>query len=186
MIERTVRNNEGTPMDALAKVNRARAKSGVEEAARSTVYRFIAGATHVRGKKGTRGREPTLTRADVRTLDQTRKRLLKEADSERRITWETIQEEAGLGDRCCSKTVHKRLRSEGVRFRPPRSKVQLTEDDAKKRLKVAKEWVKFPATFWSKKVHAYVDNKAWPLPLSPKQKKTVAAIAGDGASPQKL
>lgn len=36
---------------------------------------------------------------------------------------------------------------------------------------MAKKWAKFPSNFWSAKVHAYVDNKAWPLPLTPSQKK---------------
>ena len=38
------------------------------------------------------------------------------------------------------------------------------------RLRVAKSWVKRPAAFWTAGMHAYVDNKAFPLPLTPAQK----------------
>ena len=67
-----------------------------------------------------------------------------------------------------------------MRFRAPRHKVYLTAEDAKKRLKVAKEWIKRPASFWKTGVHAYVDNKAFPLPLTPAQKAKLqkAAVTG--------
>ena len=82
---------------------------------------------------------------DCQHLDRARKRLLKRADSQRPVTYQTIQEEAGLQGKCCSRTVQDALRGIGVRFRAPRHKVYLTAEDAKKRLKVAKEWIKRPA-----------------------------------------
>ena len=171
VIERTVRNDQGTAMDAFSKINSTRAKNGIEAVTKCTVYRFIKGKTHVRGRSETRGRAKVLSKGDIRHLDKVRKGLLKEVDSERRVTWNTIQAKAGLGAKCCNKVVQQALRSEGVRFRAPRAKILLTEDDAKQRLKVARTWVKFPTSFWTQEVHAYVDNKAWPLPLSPAQKK---------------
>ena len=56
---------------------------------------------------------------------------------------------------------------------------------------VAKSWIKRPASFWTAGVHAYVDNRAFPLPLTPKQKAKLqkAAVirhlrkASEGLSP---
>ena len=71
----------------------------------------------------------------------------------------------------CQRTVRDRLHQAGVCWRPPREKIYLSEVDVKKRLRMAQEWVRYPKSFWSKKVHAYVDNKTFPLPLTPAQKK---------------
>ena len=159
-------------MDALKVVNRAREKKGVDKLNKSTIYRFMKGGTHKRGKKETRGgSNKALTKKDVDHLDKVRKRLLKSVDSTRRVTYQDIHEAAGLEDTCCPRVAQDALRARGVRFRAPRRKVCLTDEDAKARLKVAKEWVKRPKSFWEESVHAYVDNKAWPLPLTKQQKE---------------
>ena len=159
-----------TVKEVIAGINRGRKRQDIEEVTRSTVYRFIKGDTHGRGVPERRGRPPLLAQKDVARLDQARKRLLKKADSESTVTYKDINEEAGLEDKCSDRTVRKALHGIGVRFRAPRHKVLLTTEDAKERLKVAKHWVKRPASFWSTGVHAYVDNKAFPLPLTRAQK----------------
>ena len=159
-----------SPVDVITKLNKKRVDKGVEPAARCTIYRFIAGSTHRRNTPESRGRHATVSRKDISNLDQVRKRLLKRAGGERTVTYDEIQREAGMQDCCCSRTMQDALRSRGVRFRAPRQKVYLTKEDAKQRLIVAKRWVKRPAAFWTDSVHAYVDNKAFPLPLTPKQK----------------
>ena len=71
---------KGTDVIKLLNKNRkARRQSFVEK---STVYRFIRGETHVRGVPETRGRHKVLSRSDIRKLQQARRRLLREADSE--------------------------------------------------------------------------------------------------------
>ena len=146
--------------------------SGIEPVASSTVYRFIHGHTHARGATERRGRRAVLSKKDVSKLDKACKRLLKRSDSYRPVTYEAIQEEAGLQGKCCSRTAQDALRGIGVRFRAPRHKVYLTAEDAKKRLQVAKEWIKRPAAFWKTAVHAYADNKAFPLPLTPRKRRS--------------
>ena len=169
-IDKVLRSGKGGPMDALRKINNARALKNIEEVVKSTIYRFVKGNTHKRGKKEIRGKQKLLRKADIARLERVRKRLLKVADSTRRVTYKEIQEQAGLKGKCSERVVQDALRAQGVRFRAPRRKVYLTEDDAKGRLKLAKMWVKRPASFWSDNVHAYVDNKAWPLPLTPAQR----------------
>ena len=62
------------------------------------------------------------------------------------------------------------LRALGVCYRPPRSKVYVSDNDAKMRLEMAKVWARRPASYWSTSIHAYVDNKALPVPLNAKQR----------------
>ena len=156
--------------EATAQINKQRTRKGIEPVASCTVYRFTRGATHKRGAPERRGRHVVLSRKDISDLDKARKRLLKRADGQHTVTYQSIQEEAGLQDKCCSRTAQNALREIGVRFRAPRRKVHLTAEDARQRLKVAKSWVKRPTSFWTTGVHAYVDNKAFPLPLTPAQK----------------
>ena len=65
LIDREVRS-KAPPTKALRAVNAARKKRGIEEAAKQTVYRYINGQTHRRGRAETRGRKKALTKADVR------------------------------------------------------------------------------------------------------------------------
>ena len=97
----------------------------------------------MRGRKEKRGRSRSLSRGDVRKLMQTRRRLIKAADNEYRVTYEDIIDAASLESEPCVRTVADALRKEGVRFRTPRKKVQLSALDAKLRLKVAKKWIKY-------------------------------------------
>ena len=167
----------GTPADAATQINKARLPKGIDAVSLSTVYRFLRGSTHQRGAPERRGRRHALAQKDIASLDRARKRLLKRADGKRLVTYDAIQEEAGLLGRCCSRTAQDALRKLGVRFRAPRRKVLLTAEDAKHRLKVARSWVKRPSSFWAKQVHAYVDNKAFPLPLTPAQKSRLQKTA---------
>ena len=170
LVDKVLRQDKGGPLDALRKINAARAKRKIAELNKSSIYRFVSGTTHARGRSETRGRKRALSKKDVSKLDKTRKRLLKEADGAYRVTYKDIQTEADLDDACGSRAVQEAFRAQGVRFRPPRRKVCLAEKDAKERLRVAKEWVKRPKAFWAKQVHAYVDNKAFPMPLTPAQR----------------
>ena len=166
----TLLRSKTSPTDALAKINKSRVNKGIAETTLSTISRFFSGVTHKRGRSERRGRPSSLTKSDISTLDKARMKLLKQADGRRPVTYNDIQEEAGFQGSCSSRTVQDALRGIGVRMRAPRRKVFLTAEDAKRRLKVAKAWVKRPAQFWSTGIHAYVDNKSFPLPLTPAQK----------------
>lgn len=104
-------------------------------------------------------------------MTRARRKLLKQADSETRVTYEDIFAAAGLEDNASSRTMQDPLRAKGVRFRPPRKKVQVKAGGAKLRLQVAKEWVKRPVGYWTDNVHAYIDNKQPLLPLTPAQRR---------------
>ena len=171
LVDKVLRRDKGCPMDGLREINKRRRRSGADELGKWALYRYIKGATHVRGAAERRGRKRVLEKVEVNKLEQARKRLLKAADGTTRVTYADIHAEAGLQDTCGQRVVADALRAKGVRFRAPRRKVCISQEDAKERLRVGKIWVKRPASFWAKHVHAYVDNKAFPLPLTPAQRK---------------
>ena len=157
MIDEVVRVRKGSGSYALNIVNQRRASREEQVVHASTIHRYLSGTTRQRGRKEARGRKPELTRKDKLKLEQARKRLLKKADSELRVTHGAIQSEAGLDD--VSQRTCERALASGVRFRKPREKIQLSDKDAKERLRVAREWVRHPRTYWADSIRAYVDNK---------------------------
>ena len=170
LVDKMLRQGKGDAMDALRTINAKRRRGGVAELGKTAVYRYVNGVTHRRQVSEKRGRKRTLEEKDVAKLDRVRKRLLKAADGAHRVTYEDVHRESGFKGICCQRVVEDSLRSKGIRFRAPRRKVGISELDAKTRLKVAKAWVRRPSSFWSTNVHAYVDNKAFPLPLTPAQR----------------
>ena len=152
----------------LALLNSTREARGETPIEKSTVDRFIRGETHVRGAPEMRGRPNQLTRQDIRKLQQARRRLIRNADSEEQVTWQDVLDEAALEATPSLRVVQDALRNEGVRFRPPRKKIALTSEDAKKRYREALVLRKKPVSFWLG-MHGYFDNKAFPLPLTPAQ-----------------
>lgn len=149
-------------------LNKNREGRGDTPVEKSTVYRFLRGETHVRGAPETRGRPNILTRQDIRKLQQARRRLIRNADSEERVTWQDVLDEADLDSAPSLRLVEETLRNEAVRFRPPRKKIALKSEDAKKRYRVAVEWKKKRKSYWLG-MHGYYDNKNFPLPLKPAQ-----------------
>ena len=109
-IDAIVRGKKLTATDALAETNRARKRRGVEPIALSAVSRYRGGQTHRRDAEEARGRPVALTRAQIRVANLARKRLVKQADNERRVTWDMVIEEAGLGDAACRRVICDTLR----------------------------------------------------------------------------
>ena len=169
-VDTMLRQEKASVKDAWKRICADRVAKKIQPVHISNVYRFANGLTHKRASVETRGRKRALSGSDIRKLDQARRKLLKRADSEYRVTYEDISEESGVGQKATVRTQAKALRDLGVRFRKPREKVCISAEDAKKRLCTAKVWSSFPKSFWLSKVHAYVDNKAFPMPLNPKQR----------------
>ena len=180
LINRMVRSERKSPSEAWkalqkrrqarkGKRKRVKGKTG-DGPSKQAVYDYVHGKTHRQGAKETRGRRTTLTKADVRKLLQVRKRLIKQAKGGKRIRYCDVFEEAALETQVSPRTMENIMRQQGVRFRPSRAKVYLSEKDAKTRLVMMQKWIKKPAKFWTHEVHAFMDNKGWPLPLTPKQR----------------
>ena len=166
-----IKRDRKPPMEAFKALVKQREDHGESAPNKSTFYRYLNGQTHAPLKQETRGRHKLLRKADVRKLQQSRRRLAKAADSEKRITYEDILEEAGLDSDPSLKTAANAMREQGIKFRPPRRKIALTKKDANKRKRVALDWKKKRKSFWSTKVHGYRDEKAFAMPLTPEQRK---------------
>ena len=136
----------------------------------TTVYAFCNGETHPRQRVETRGRDDALTKGDVRSLMQARRRLIQKRSSQRRVTYAEVIEEAALEKDVSQRTVEDALREQGIRYRPARKKIYLSDKDAKARVNLLSRWVKKPKKFWSTCVHAYIDAKAWPAPSTAAQR----------------
>ena len=173
-IDKYVRCEGKSPVKALEAINKMRNKNGIDPANKTTVYRYIKGDTHRRGGGEKRGRTKSLSKTEEILLVKTRKRLVQAADGQRRVTHAEVHKEAGLHKKVCQRVAEEALRSRGVRFRRPREKIYITEEDAKIRKKICEVWRKKPKSFWDgssdKSVKAYMDNKAWPMPLTPAQR----------------
>ena len=180
LIDKMVRQEQKSGKAAFGEINRRRMRKGIEVVDKSAVYRFIGGETHRRGVEETRGRKKALSKEDGRALEKARIKLIKKAKGEKRVTHAQVHEAAGLQNKVCQRVAEEHLRDQGVRYRKPREKIYITETDAKQRLKVCKEWIKKNRTFWSSKVHAYVDNKTFPLPLTAKQRRRRTGAEGPG------
>ena len=161
---------KGSATDALRSVNKERHKHGIRPLGKWCVHRYATGLTHKLGSVEKRERRPSLAKRDARKLDSTRRRLIRQANGQRRVTYKDIVEAASLGRPVCERVCADALRNQGMAFRTPRTKIYVADEDAKVRLDTAKAWVKRPGKYWSDNVHAYVDNKAFPIPRTQKQR----------------
>lgn len=137
--------------------------------------RYLHGETHARGRSETRGAKRKLTNRDKRRLRTSRTRLIKKFNSEYRVTYQMIIEDAekkgSLQGNPCQRVVEDFFRNdENVRFRKPREKIYIAEEDAVKRMDKGNEWKGKSAEFWKCKV-AYHDTKKFPLSLTPAQRR---------------
>ncbi len=172
MIDDVTRRQKRSGADACRAVNALRARKQLDAVSVTAVHNYINGATHARGRADRRGQgQRLLTTVHIRKLAAARRRLIKKVDGARRVTYADVIAEAKLDVSCCQRTVMDAMRDEGIAYRPARAKVQITEEDAKKRLEFAEEWRVKPPSPWTNSVHGFLDCKAWPAPLTPEQRK---------------
>ena len=138
LIDRVVRKQKGTAKEAFQKINAERRKQRpkVKPITYPAVTKYVNGKTHVRGAAETRGAKKKLSSNDVKHLLATRRKLIQEADNQQRVTYEDIVEAADLDGSPGLRTCQDAMREAGVSFKPPRKKIQISEDDAANRLKV--------------------------------------------------
>ena len=102
-IDSWMREDKASPAQAWHDVNARRQVQGIAPVHKSTVHRYAKGATHAMGAAESRGRPKSLSRADVRKLDLARRRLVKKANNEARITYAEVIEEAALKSAPCQR-----------------------------------------------------------------------------------
>ena len=147
----------GTPMDALAAVTKARRERGQPSISKSAIYRFLNCDTHSATRVvDARGQPCRLTKLAKLRLRQARTRLIKTPDGEYKVTYRDVIEASSVPDMPCQRVVEDFFRAEGVPFRVPRKKICISEKDAKARLETCREWSKHRASFWTDSAHCYV------------------------------
>ncbi len=180
-IDKMVRSEKGAPIDAWRALKAARGKVRIggrklKGPSMQAVYNCVHGVTHRTGATEARGREKILTKADIRKAMQAGVRLIQQARGERRVVYSDIIAEAMLGKEVSQATVERACRATSrVRYMPVRAKVYLTARDAKVRRACAHNMVKRNTSYWPNHVHAFMDNKAWPIPLTAIQRARYSA-----------
>ena len=83
-IDNIVRTKQMSAIEALRQISTARKRNTVREVEKSSVDRYVRGLTHKPHVPEKRGRKRSLSKKDVRSLDQARRRLIKRAENEER------------------------------------------------------------------------------------------------------
>ena len=120
LIAKVVARSGATASDALRAANDLRVRRGLPELHRSSVHRFIHGLTHRRSKPERRGRPCSLTKRDLKKFETSRRKLIRKAKGQRYVSYKDIAHDAGIHNKSCLRTLQKRVRAGGVRFRLPR------------------------------------------------------------------
>ena len=105
LVDKITRRDEGSPMDAVRAIGRARERRGEAPVHKTAVYRYFKGSIHRRAKKERRGRARLLNTADVKRLGSARRRLISEADNEWQVTHADAAREAGYDGHACSRVL---------------------------------------------------------------------------------
>ncbi|CAJ1406203.1 unnamed protein product [Effrenium voratum] len=122
----------------------------------STIVRHFQRLSRGRAaKRQPTGRPPSLTQRQVDQVVSTTQRLVKEAKAQWQVTAAMVRQALRLK---CS-VLHER----GITFRPMRQKPLRTTADEHTRLEWGKKYAPKRASFWSERVHAYLDNKFFPV-----------------------
>ena len=105
LVDKITRRDEGSPMDAVRAIGRARERRGEAPVHKTAVYRYFKGSIHRRAKKERRGRPRLLNTADVKRLGWARRRLISEADNEWQVTHAGVAREAGYDGHACGRVL---------------------------------------------------------------------------------
>jgi hypothetical protein len=148
-----------------------RARRGEELPDITAIRRFLAGTTHKRGAKETRGRKRTYSPANVRTMNKVRKDLYMKGKKKVEVHWQDVITKARVPQAHPS-TAAKAFKREGldVRARHPREKPSKDEKAEEERMVVAGGCRYRPETFFTEEVDGFFDNKRWDVPTYTKAK----------------
>ena len=118
LIDKMVRSQGKMPLEAWNALKKARAKkTGSQKCgpSKQSVYDYVHGHTHRCDKKETRGRGKNLTGADVLKVLQARRRLIRQADNNKRVCYNDIIAAAILGKHVSERTVADSMRARGCK-----------------------------------------------------------------------
>ncbi|MBN70118.1 MAG: hypothetical protein CME32_12675 [Gimesia sp.] len=137
----------------------------------TTVRRFVKGKTHKRSATETRGRKPSLTKTNLKTMDRTRDKLITKADCEREISWDEVVRKSRVPTVDRTTAANHMKKEFGVQAMRPRAKLTRNDIDEAERKRICNRLRKLPRSYWTSTIHLTMDNKRWPFPVSLRGKK---------------
>ena len=110
------------------------------------------------------GQPPALTEKQKDRVVLTMEKMVAAADSKYQVTAGMVR--CALKLQCSDRVVLDTLHSRGVNFHPMREKPVRTEADETARYQFGKKYAPKPKVFWRGNVHAFLDNKVFPVYLT--------------------
>ena len=170
------------PKAIVARIQANRARMELSGPSSSTVYKFLAGQTHNRGRSETRGRDSKMPEGLVRVANAQRLKLIKEAKNQYQVTWEDVHKATkkalrarGVTRGTCMPSLdwfQRIMRKQtAVRSRPGKRRITRLTQDEQKRYSQALTWVKYPQSWWSEDIHGFLDSKCFVCCRNEKDKK---------------
>ena len=159
-----------TPTEVHAKLSASRRGRGLVGPDLTTVRRALGGSTFRRGGKETRGAKPKLTAVNLRSLDSSRKKLVKKARGKEEVHITDIMK-ASRVNHVDPSTVAQHFRDKlGVKWRNPRSTPLRMQEEEESRVALCDNWKRLPADYFTDRVDGIMDNKVFDVPIHAKAK----------------
>lgn len=158
-----------TAAEIHARIAAARGASGTPAPQIWAVRRAARGVTHKRSAMETRGRKKALTAAQVKRLNASRVKLVKQAGAQREVTYKDIMRKARV--KVHRTTAARCLAPMGVKWRRLREKPPRTAEHEEARVQVCREWSRKRKTFWTNTVDLIIDCKKFPAPTTAPSRK---------------
>ena len=177
----TMRNK--APKDIIKTLQQQRRRRGEDGPSPGTVYSYLKGYTFKRNAKETRGAPSTLPPNLVKTAFSERAKLCRSAKSEYPVTWADVHKatkaklkESGAfkaGVKMPSKDYLERVVREQteIRARPGKRRITRTKEHEEQRFALTTAWRKYPQSWWSNEIHAYIDTTRYVCARNAKDKK---------------
>ena len=147
---------------------------------RSTIKHLIERAKTPRACKTRRrvGRPEKLSPQQQKALIRTVQSMTRNANARYQVTAAMLRKALKL--KVCDRTILTCLHKHGIYMHRLREKPVRTTQDISDRKAFAQKFVGKPASFWTHKVHAYLDNKTFPVYLTHKGRTYAAKQAAKG------
>jgi hypothetical protein len=154
------------PVEIHASLRERRESADVAVPDLTAVRKFLKGKTHKRGKTETRGRKRTLTRRNVKTMDITRRALVKLGKGNQ-VKWDQIVRTSRV-PRVHRTTAARAFLTEGVkaRWRRCREKPQRTLEQEAERKLLCGRMRRWPLSRFTDDIDLIIDNKKWDIPTT--------------------
>ena len=120
--------------------------------------------SRARGGRRRVGRPRLLTPKQEKKIVRTADRMIEQADGEWQVTADMVKQALKL--KCCTRVFLEAFHKRNIYFHSMRQKPLLTKADVERRSSFAEEYYRKPVSFWTDKVHAFVDNKFFPTYLN--------------------